>query len=554
MKTRLLLTAYALSGVAALVYELGWMRELSTVLGATAYASGIMLGAYMTGLGIGAIIGTVLARKKRNHLLLASHVELAIAAFSITAFLGIRYLPGYYFDWMRAIGAQSVEGFLSLQFLICFLVMVLPTIAMGMTYPLIIRAVSRDETIGSVSAKLYTVNTVGAIIGALLATFAFLPTIGVKGSLVTAAILSVFAAWMLRALATKELDTFSFFRSPGIVIALAIVTVIALIPSRTSSPLGLGQVFYYRSAAAFEEVSHQREILYDQEGIYSRVQVVRNPNGIQTLINGALDEGTDNSFDQVTTAMIAAVPAMSIESSKTALVVGLGTGYTSRTYYDLGFQHTTTVEINPGVLPASHFFIDWDVIDPNRWHVEVDDARAYILTSSETYDCISSEPSWPWSSGVAALFTQEFMQAAKDHLEPEGVYCQWLPNYLLNFEDVEMMYKTMRQVFDRVDVWSINFPNDEAAELLLVGYNDPKGLSQERVKQRLDELIESGHFNNEYITVDSITSYRNIAFLERAVTDPLVPLNTDNHSKLEYRVFWNFVTRALSPRMVWSSD
>ncbi|MCL2024286.1 MAG: hypothetical protein FWG78_00710 [Coriobacteriia bacterium] len=553
-KTQLLLIAYALSGVAALVYQLGWIRELSTMLGATAYASGIMLGAYMTGLGLGAVIGTVLARKELRHLLLASRVELTIAAFSIVAFLGIRYLPSLYFDWMRTVGAQSPTGFLSLQFATCFLVMILPTCAMGMTYPLIVRAVGRDETIGAVSAKLYAVNTAGAILGALLATFAFLPAVGVKGALLLAAVFSVAAAWLFRALASKEVNLLSFFKSPDMAVALVIVAIIAVIPPRTTSPLGLGQVFYYRNAAAFEELAGQREILYDQEGIYSRVQVVRNPNGTRTLINGALDEGTDNDFDRVTTAMIAAVPAMSVEASSSALVVGLGTGYTSQTYYDMGFDKTTTIEINPEVLPASYFFIDWDSIAQERWHVEVDDARAYILTSPDMYVCISSEPSWPWSSGVAALFTQEFMQAARSHLELDGVYCQWLPNYLLNFEDVEMMYKTMRQVFERVDVWAINFPGDDAAELLMVGYNDPNGLSQDVVKRRLDELIEVGYFDNEFITPERITPYAEATRLEQAVSDPSVPLNTDNHSRLEYRVFWNFVERAFAPRAVTWGD
>jgi spermidine synthase len=248
--------------------------------------------------------------------------------------------------------------------------------------------------------------------------------------------------------------------------------------------------------------------------------------------------------------MIAAVPAESTETSPaaaTALVVGLGTGYTSQTYHELGFKSVTTVEINPDVLPASRYFLSDDDTASGRWRVVVDDARAWLLTTREHYTCISSEPSWPWSSGVAALFTREFMQAAASRLSSRGVYCQWLPNYLLEPKDVAMMYKTMRQVFLRVDVWAVNFPDAEAGELLLVGHRAAGDSAQTQVKSRLDQLIRADTFNNESIDTASITPYASTGELEAGLTDATVPLNVDDHSTLEYRVFWNYLRRAFSP-------
>jgi spermidine synthase len=147
---------------------------------------------------------------------------------------------------------------------------------------------------------------------------------------------------------------------------------------------------------------------------------------------------------------------------------------------------------------------------------------------------------------VAALFTEEFMKAAKSRLADGGVYCQWLPNYILKEGDVEMMYKTMRQVFDRVDVWSINFPEDSDAEMLLIGHKDAAGLAMGEVKQRVDGVLSSLANGNDLIAAQAITPYPGMAKLEAAVKDPKVPLNTDDHSTLEYRVFWNFVNESLS--------
>lgn len=545
MKGKWLLAAYALSGVAALVYELAWMRELSTMLGSTAYASGTMLSAYMAGLGLGAIFGLWLANRTKRPMRLASRAELAVALLSVFAFLGITYLPGFYFDTMKSAVAGSAGLFLALQFAISFVVMVAPTTAMGTTYPLVMRAVNRDSELGQWSGKLYAVNTLGAIAGSLLATFVFLPAVGVKGSLVVAAVISLVAAIVFSALATRDSKVPIFFRSSEVVVVLALAALL-LIPAPSGSPLGLGQAFYYRSSADFQRTMSTRKTLFESEGIYSRVAVVEAGDGTRTLHNGALDEGTNNRFDRVTTTMLAAVPAMSVESTKTALIVGLGTGYTSQTYDSLGFDRVTTVEINPDVLPASEYFIGDAAKNNPRWNVVVDDARSYLLTHPGTYDAITSEPSWPWSSGVAALFTKEFMEAAKSRLVEGGVYGQWLPNYLLEQDDVAMMYKTMRQVFPRVDVWSINFPEDADAELLLVGHKDTEGLSEAEVKAKLDALMPRIADGNPLIVPQAITPYPGTAELEAAVDDPSVPLNVDDHSTLEYRVFWNFVNRALA--------
>ncbi len=155
-----MLLAYAVSGMAALAYEVGWMRELSTMLGSTAYASGTMLSAYMTGLGLGTMLGVWIAKRSTHPLRTASRAELAVAAFSVVALVGIRYFPGVYFDLMKQL-SLSGAAFLALQFGVSFVVMLLPTIAMGTTYPLIMEAVAKKEELGHWAGQLYSANTAG---------------------------------------------------------------------------------------------------------------------------------------------------------------------------------------------------------------------------------------------------------------------------------------------------------------------------------------------------------------------------------------------------------
>lgn len=542
---RLLLFAYGISGAAALAYEVGWMRELSAMLGATAYASGTMLSAYMAGLGLGTLLGVWLSKRVKHPLRAASRAELAVAVFSVFALLGIRFFPGVYFDLMKQL-RLSGPAFLSLQFAASFAVMLLPTIAMGTTYPLMMEAVGKRGELGAWSGRLYSVNTAGAIVGSLATGFVLIPLVGVKGALFSAALLSSVAAVVLATLGTRFSGAPQFWRSPESLLIPCSLGAILLIPAITGTPLGLGQVYYFNSAAQYKLQSESRTTLYQSEGIYSRVTVVQDGDGLKTLSNGALDEGNNGLQDQSTTAMIAIAPAASTESTKSALVIGLGTGFTSAAYQRLGFDHVTTVEINPDVLPASSYFVGPIPEGDPRWEVVVDDARAHILTNPERYDAISSEPSWPWSSGVAALFTREFVAAAKTRLNPGGVYCQWLPNYILQSDDVKMMYRTMSEVYPRVDVWAINLPNDPESELLFVGHNDPGGRTPDEVLKRIDEIGGTFATDNYLVRPGLVTPYSDIDGLVAAAKDDGVPLNTDDHSTLEYRVFWNFVNNAIA--------
>lgn len=537
------LLAYGVSGAAALIYEVAWMRELSTMLGSTAYASGTMLSAYMTGLGLGTLLGVWIAKRIAHPLRAASRAELSVAAFSVLALAGLRYLPGTYFDLMKQLGLSG-GALLALQFGVSFIVMLLPTIAMGTTYPLIMEAVGRREVLGQWAGKLYSVNTAGAIVGSLLAGFVLIPTVGVKGALVGAAAFSCLAATVFAILATRASGAPVFWHSRDSLVIPVALAVILAIPAPGGSPLGLGQIFYFNSSAQYEMTSAARKTLYESEGIYSRVTVVESGAGVKTLSNGALDEGTNNQVDRTTTALLALVPAASNGATHTALVVGLGTGYTSQAYRALGFGHVTTVEINPSVIGASRQFIGPIPKNDPQWNVVIDDARSYILTNPAKYDAITSEPSWPWSSGVAALFTKEFVTAARSRLNPDGVYCQWLPNYILKPDDVKMMYKTMRSVYPRVDVWAINFSDDPLSELLLIGYNDPNGRPAGDVARRIASLRPTFSATNSLMTSRSVTPYPDMASLDRAAADLSVPLNTDDHSTLEYRVFWNFFDTA----------
>jgi spermidine synthase len=532
---RLLLLAYAISGAAALVYEIAWMRELGALLGSTAYASGTMLSAFMAGLGIGSLAGARLARTTKHPLRDAARAELAVAAASVIALLGIRFLPGVFFDALQTNGV-SATGFFVLQFAVSFAVMLLPTIAMGLTYPLIMEAVGKRSSFGHWAGMLYTTNTFGGIVGSLATGFVLIPLMGSKWSLLVAAALSFCAAAVLADLGTKSSGAPSFWRSFEPLVAAVAIVAVALIPAPPAYSLGVTMIGRLGSSAAYEDAAKVLKTLYDNDGVYSRVSVLEAPDGTRFLRNGALIEGSNYIMDRRTPVLLASMPAASAEHTASALVVGLGTGFTPQALLDVGLGHVTTVEINPSIAPASNYFVGESLTSDPRWELVVDDARSHILTHPEKYDVITSEPSWPLSASVAPLFTKEFMTAAKSRLNPGGVFCQWLPRYLLQEPDVRMMYKTMHQVFPRVDVWSINAPGMPEGEILLIGSQSATGPSVDAIAKRTTKI--AGGLD---VTPDAFSPYSDRAGLERAVSDPSVPINVDDHPRLAYIVIWNLL-------------
>ena len=511
------------------------MRELGNTFGATAYASGIMLAAFMTGLGIGSLLGGRLAERTKRPLRAAARAELAIGAFSIVALLGIVFLPGWFYDTLNQPGTAPAV-FIGVQFAVAFAVMLLPTTAMGLTFPLVMEGIERTDQVGRWAGMLYSANTAGGIAGAFVAGFGLIPLFGTKGALVYAAGLSICAAWMLARVSTNTESTRPFLRSPEGAVALVVMGLLIASPAPEALPISMTLLGRFDSAASLvQQVRDLGTVVYDKESVYSRVSVVHYPSGNISLRNGALIEGSNSGPDKATTMLLAAIPLMSAATTSSAMVVGLGTGYTSGNLLYLNTPRVTTVEINPAIPGAMQVFLGSMLIDDPHWRLVMDDARSRLLTSDDSFDVITSEPSWPLSASVAPLFTREFMQAARDRLKPGGVFCQWLPNYLLTRDDLKMMYKTMRSVYPRVDVWRVAQPDGSQGEIILVGFLDAKSRPQAAIAARVSAAMHGSGLDK------SFAPEAHMGDLEAAVTDPSVPLNTDDHSRLEYSVVWNFL-------------
>src|SRR5438874_900895 len=149
-----------------------------------------------------------------------------------------------------------------------------------------------------------------------------------------------------------------------------------------------------------------------------------------------------------------------------------------------GIRRLDVVEIEPAVVEAAgRFFGEANghvLLDP-RTRTLVADGRNFLFTTPDRYDVIISEPSNPWISGLASLFSEEFFRLTRAHLSPGGVMVQWIQLYNLRPDDLRMILKTFQGVFPATTVWNIS------EDLLLVGRTEPGALDLGRVKARFAE-------------------------------------------------------------------
>jgi spermidine synthase len=212
---------FLLSGFAALLYQMAWMRQFSTVFGTSELAVATVLSAYMGGLALGAALAGKFITRVRRPVLTYGILEAAIAgsALMVPVFLGLA-------SWAYAavLGGQpeppdaSGLGQSVFYFVVAFIVLAIPTACMGATLPLLTRyVVTAEDQIGTRVGALYAINTAGAVLGTIVAAFVLLPAIGLYGTVwfgvAVNLVVFVLAVLIARQVGTPASDTIESTRA-----------------------------------------------------------------------------------------------------------------------------------------------------------------------------------------------------------------------------------------------------------------------------------------------------------------------------------------------------
>lgn len=518
------LSAFGFSGAAALIYEVAWTRSLSLVLGSTTYALSTMLGTFMAGLALGGYLGGKFADRNKNLLFSFGLIEFGIGTAGLLAMPVIGALPPLYFSVYKAFHL-SPSLFFIFQFALCSAVMLVPTTLMGATFPIVSRQVTKSmEDVGSSVGNAYSFNTFGAIAGAFSAGFLFIPHVGVKAAIYSAAALNILTGLVLIVSSGVRLRAGA---------AALVLLLLLSVPAAYSSREEPWPVSYYMAGRVdrYDDVARENAgsaVLFEKDFREGRVKLWRDGQGLLILQTGGKIEGTGEK-DLANTRLLAYLPVASHPAPKSFLAIGLGTGVTLASARE-HIAEVSLLEINRGVVEAIENYGPSGLL--KGVDVTVQDARNYLSLSEKRFDIISSEPSYPTEASTANLFTREFYELAATRLNEGGVFCQWLPYYALSNQDATMMLKTFGSVFSEVYLWRA----PKGLDLLMLGSRKPFVFSAKEIKERVTILNRS----NE--PLDFMLSREPGQVKEIMRAEKNVPLNTDDKPFLEFHAARNFIT------------
>lgn len=427
---RALLATAFLTGTASFFYEVGWIRMLSLVLGSATHSFELMLGAFILGLALGALY----IRNRIDHvadpLRTLGWVQVAMG----TAALSTLVVYGWSFGWMGDVVqtlAKTDTGFAWFNVLsqgICMALMLPVTFFAGMTLPLITALVLRTSAGESAIGRVYAANTWGAILGVIAAVHLVMPLLGLRSVVVVGASVDLgLGLWLLARGGPLRLPAKGL-----LAVLVAIAVAIAALGRFDTAQLASG---VYRHGHA----QQTGQIVFAQDGRTASVVVTQKPGVLSILTNGKPDAAlkeSGTSDDDYTMVMLGLLPMALHPQAKTAALIGMGSGRT--THVILGapqLESVDTIEIEPAMSEGARLFgplTSRTFTDP-RSHLYTEDAKTFFARHQRRYDVIVSEPSNPWVSGVASLFSREFYRQTKHHLAPGGLFVQWLQMY--EFDD-----------------------------------------------------------------------------------------------------------------------
>jgi spermidine synthase len=468
--------AVALSGMTALASEVIWTRVLSLMFGATVYTFSLILAVFLMGLGIGSTLGSALSKniaRPRNALAWCQVV--LCAAIGWGALILYRSLPFWPVDPSLATGPwQNME-----IDLVRTMWAVLPAaILWGASFPLALAAAaSHGQDPARLVGGVYAANTVGAIIGSLGASFVFVVWLGSQHAQQLLIALATISALVLLAPSKLTLKAVTATAVLGLYSGLLVFSIPEL-PARL--------VEYGRFAPIRGK---DNTVVYVGEGLMASVAVSRLPDGIMNYHNAGKVQASSDPADMKLQRMLGHLTTLIPDNPRRVLVIGCGAGVTAGAVsIEPRLEKETIVEIEP-LVPSvvSTYFGDYNfnVVKNPKVEVRIDDGRHYLLTTKEKFDGITSDPLDPWVKGAAALYTKEFFEVAKQHLNPGGVVTQFVQLYESNEEAVKSEIATFFEVFPNGLVFA-NTVAGQGYDIVLVGQAEPTRIDVDKLEARLN--------------------------------------------------------------------
>ena len=492
------LALYALSGFCALSLEIVWFRLVDVVVRSWAFTFGTVLAIYLLGSAVGSLIGARVVSRITRPLRAFLLVQCALLVYSGVAVLLLYLLPPdtpfyrWYYDYWRgydgfALGQDWEWGrLLRLYALMPALLYGVPTILMGLSFPILQHAVHDDpRTSGRKVGFLQAANIAGCVAGSLLVGLVLLGALGTTGTLrVLMAGGIVFAVLGLRYYGPQPAFVVAALASLGLVIGLP------------------GQERFWLKLHGRQ--GEQGFVDEDATGVGT---ITEHPvtKGVWHLSCNGKGQGAVPFFDGH--VVMGAVPALVHPSPTDIAIIGLGTGGTA--WAAACRPETKSVQVfelfGPQqrllrrYVPQSQYAPLEGLLSDPRVHIRVEDGRNALSHDERQFDIIEADPIFPDRAYSGNLYSVEFLERVSRRLKPGGFFCSWGPT--------PRIWAAFHEAFPHV----IGLEN----RMLLIGSKEPIPIEVETWMQRLGTPAVSSYLGAVHHE-DVYKRLRKIKTLERA--------------------------------------
>lgn len=529
---RLLIVVSFLTGASSFIYEVGWIRMLSLVLGSATHSFELMLSSFILGLALGGLWVRTRIDATANAGLLLGYVQIAMGLAAV-ATLPLHNLS---FDLIgRAVQSlprddQGYAVFNLIRYGVASLIMFPAAFYAGMTLPLATRLLFSHCGQGERAIGLiYATNTVGAIAGVVFAVHIGLPLLGLDYLIASGAMIDVLLGGALLVAFAGRARLRQVAAATMTCAAGAAIGSVSFDPQKLASGV-------FRTG----RTSADGKVIAMRHGKTATISIESDGDKVSIRTNGKPDASaqtrspTGYAIDEVTMTLIGTFPLLLHPNPEKVANIGFGSGITGETLLDdPRVRHLDTIEIEPAMVELARYFdpLNRNVYQDPRSHIHLDDAKSFFATEArEPYDLIVSEPSNPWVSGVSGLFSVEFYRHVKRYLKDDGLFAQWLQVYELNGDRAVSVIKAVSESFDDYLIIALDY-----GDLLIVAR--PKGtvtLAADAFDRLAPQLLDRLHRIDVANAAD--TTFRvvgNKQMLRPWLENQAVPANSDFHPYLD---------------------
>lgn len=456
------------NGMVGLASEILWMRYLS-FLASIAYVFPILLSIYLLGIGIGSLIYRMFAVKIKSPIKALGLIEILLA-FSIPAtFVVSAYV-------YTAVSPPPLDFRV-----MAFIVMFVPTILMGIAFPLLCSIFGRSlQTLGRNIGELYAINTAGTVVGSLLPVFVLIPTLGIQRSfLFVSLICGAMGIFLLTRSRVKKL----WLKVRLAVIYTLVLVVFFIVPSNLCQRVFNSTSFY---------LSEHTDVLFYREGRTGTSIITRDKiNDCKTVYINGVSEVPLLYTTQLCFKMIGDLGPMLHPHPDKVLMICFGGGIAAGATACLPeVKSLTIVDMEKSVVEAAKLLKEENnnLLENPTAKVVIDDGRNYLLMSRRKWQVVVSDATHPKSSDSWVLYTGEFYRLVREHLTDKGVFVQWIPMHNLSTAEFKIIVRTFQSVFPNVSLWIIHGVEERAtfsSYALLVATPSPLKINLDNLRERL---------------------------------------------------------------------